>query len=158
MESLSDAERIVANPPYMRSALKDAIEILLEELVTQREAAKRAGMNESVLGRALKKPHIQAYIEARKALFIERMERLRAPYKASAIKHAHYLMKNARSETVQARMVEFLAREDQARRAPATQVNVAVDARQGGYEYGQRPDPGAVDSTSSDVTPQEPEK
>ena len=64
--------------------------------------------------------------------YISEVESLRASAKARALEVALDLMENAKSETVRARMAEFLASEGK-----APQVAVHVDARpqMGGYEY-----------------------
>lgn len=131
------AQRIakVPSPPRMRANLRTAIDLIVSQGITQRDAARRAGMNETALGRALKKPHIQAFIEQQKALFVSDAEAMRPAYRALALRHAAYLALNAESEAVQARMVEFLAREPD---KPAS-VNVAVQnniaVKSGAYEF-----------------------
>lgn len=94
-------------------------------------------MDESSLGRALAKPHIKAYVEAQKALFLTDMLKLKERAKAIAIAQGIDLMHNATSEAVKARMVELFAGE--ARSGPSVAVQVNVD--RGGYEFvrpGQR--------------------
>lgn len=110
-----------------------AVVILATEGVTQREAARRAGMNEKALCRALQQPHVAAALEAEKDRFIKAMSGTRAVLKARAIEVAAELMENAESEAIRARMVEFLAGE----RGPASQVNVQVNTG-GSYEYVRR--------------------
>ena len=94
-------------------------------------------MDESSLGRALAKPHIKAYVEAQKALFLTDMLKLKDRAKAIAIAQGIDLMHNATSEAVRARMVELFAGE--ARSGPSVAVQVNVD--RAGYEFvrpGQR--------------------
>ena len=149
----------VQQPPRMRPALRQAVELIVEKGVTQREAAKQAGMNETALGRALAKPHIKAYIEAQKALFLTDMLKLKDRAKAIAIAQGIDLMHTATSEAVRARMVELFAGE--ARSGPSVAVQVNVD--RGGYEFvrpGQRVveiDP-APDLTSGDDDDQDADK
>lgn len=70
-------------------------------------------------------------MEAMKLDAIANIEALKGTYKALALEHARYLLTNAKSEAVQARMVEFLAGEAR----PGTQVNVQINNDRGGYEY-----------------------
>lgn len=121
----------VPQPPRMRPALREAVTLIVEKGITQREAAKRSGMNETALGRALAKPHIKAYVDTQKALFITDMLKLKERAKAIAIAQGIDLMHNATSEAVRARMVELFAGE--AKSGPSVAVQVNVD--RGGYEF-----------------------
>lgn len=127
----------VPQPPRMRPALREAVTLIVEKGITQREAAKRVGMNETALGRALAKPHIKAYVEAQKALFLTDMLKLKDRAKSIAIATGIDLMHTATSEAVRARMVELFAGE--VRSGPSVAVQVNVD--RAGYEFvrpGQR--------------------
>lgn len=121
----------VPQPPRMRPALRMAVELIIELGVSQREASRRAGMNETVLGRALKKPHIAAYVEHQKALFLTDMLKLKDRAKAIAIAQGIDLMHSAQSEAVRARMVELFASEPR----PGASVAVQVNVDRGGYEF-----------------------
>lgn len=121
----------VPQPPRMRPALREAVTLIVEKGITQREAAKRVGMNETALGRAISKPHIKAYIDNEKALFLTDMLKLKDRAKSIAIATGIDLMHSAQSEAVRARMVELFAGE--AKSGPSVAVQVNVD--RGGYEF-----------------------
>lgn len=99
-------------------------------------------MDESALGRALAKPHIKAYVDTQKALFITDMLKLKERAKAIAIAQGIDLMHSAQSEAVRARMVELFAGEAKA----APQFNVQINNDRGGYEF-PRPGQRLVDIT-----------
>ena len=111
--------------------LRSALLLIANEGSTQAEAARRAGIHPVNLCKALKKPHVQNTLEAMKLEVIGDIEALKGVFKARALQHAHYLLTEAKSEAVQARMVEFLAGEAR----PGTQVNVQINNDRGGYEY-----------------------
>ena len=121
----------VPQPPRMRPALRMAVELIIELGISQRDASRRAGMNETVLGRALKKPHIAAYVEHQKAVFLTDMLKLKDRAKAIAIAQGIDLMHSAQSEAVRARMVELFASEPR----PGASVAVQVNVDRGGYEF-----------------------
>ena len=130
--------------------MRKALEAIANEGLTQKAAAEQAGIHEATLCKALKRPAVAMALEAMQQRVIAQAAEMKAGYKALAMRHAFHLMKNANSEAVQARMVEFLAGEPHS----GTQVNVAVNVDRGGYEFvkpGQRvvdirP---AIDSVSS---------
>jgi hypothetical protein len=115
----------------IRAKLAKVLHRMAYEGLSQTEAAKREGMNAVSISRALKKPHVQEHLNAIKTKLIESAEGMAGAYKALALQHAAYLCINAKSEAVQARMVEFLAGE----KSLGTQVNIAINADRGGYEY-----------------------
>ena len=118
-------------PPRMRPPLKEAVSLIIEKGITQREAARRVGMNETSLGRALAKPHIKAWIDNEKALFLTDMLKLKDRAKAIAIATGIELMHSATSEAVRARMVELFAGEPK----KANEINVQINNDRGGYEF-----------------------
>lgn len=120
-----------AQPPRMRPALREAVTLIITKGLTQRDAALRAGMNETALSRALLKPHIKTYVEAQKALFATDMLQLKDRAKSIAIATGIELMHSAQSEAVRARMVELFAGD--AKSGPAVAVQVNVD--RGGYDF-----------------------
>lgn len=128
-------------PPRMRPALAQAVTLIVEQGTTQREAAKRVGMDESALGRALRRPPIAAYVETAIAQQAIGAEALKARAKVLALNRAIDLMHNAASEAVQARMVELFAGE-----AKGAGVNVVVNQAPSGYQY-RRP----LDQASSAI-------
>jgi hypothetical protein len=110
---------------------------MAEQGVTQRKAAEIAGLDETSLGRALKKPHVKAYLDAQRALFVADIDKLKGMAKALAIQTGLDLMRDTADERIKVKLVEFFAGEGQ--RGASVQVN--VDARSGGYEFprpGQR--------------------
>lgn len=114
-----------------------AIELYVKEGKSWAEAAEAAGMSETGIHMAKRKPHVQALIEQTKQAFVEEVASLKAPFKAAALRHARHLMTQADSEAVQAKMVEFLGREE----AKPAQINISNQVFSGGYEYvrpGQR--------------------
>lgn len=132
-------------PNRMRPQLRAAIDEIVWKGRTQREAARRAGLNESALGRALQRPEVAAFLEQQKALATLDALKLKEQAKAIAIREGIDLMVSAQSEQVRARMVEFFAGE-----ARQALVNVHVGAQQEpatGYRY-RRPDQPATDRTS----------
>lgn len=132
----------VLQPPRMRPALREAVEFIVQKGVTQREASRLAGMNERALSRALLKPHIKAYVEHEKALFLTDMLKLKDRAKSIAIATGIELMHSAASEAVRARMVELFAGEPR----PGASVAVQVNVDRGGYEF-VRPGQKMVDIT-----------
>ena len=129
-----------AQPPRLRPALRKALDEIALKGRTQRDAANIAGMNETSLGRALRKPAVAEYLESLKAAAIIDATNLRGLAKAMAIQTGIELMRDAKSEAVKARMVEFFAGDGRS----GTQVNVAVNVDRGGYEF-VRPDQRIVD-------------
>ena len=125
-----------AQPPRLRAPLRRAIDEIVWKGRTQRDAAKEAGMNETALGRALQRPHVAAYVEALKAQSVIDADKLKTQARAIAIQTGIELLRDAKSEAVKARMVEFFAGEAKAGTSVAVQVNVD----RGGYEYAR---PGA---------------
>lgn len=95
-------------------------------------------MNETSLGRALKRPDIAQYLESQKALLALNAEQIKARGKSMALLVGLELMHNAKSEAVRARMVEFFAGERPA--GPQFNLNINQNAGQG-YVY---PRPGQV--------------
>lgn len=115
----------------LSTALRKAINAIAKEGTTKREAARRAGMNETSLGKALAKPHVAKELEAVKTLFALEMNDLRGTAKAIAIETGIELMRTSASDNVRARMVEFFAGES---RQPLVNVNVST-AERGVYAY-----------------------
>lgn len=117
--------------PRLSPKLRNAITSLVEEGTTQRDAAQRAGMNEKSLSRALKKPHVAAHVDHLRALFSLEMDKLRGQAEAIAIRTGMDLMRNSKSDSVKARMVEFFARRDE--KTPSVVINNNVTSK--GYAF-----------------------
>lgn len=119
-----------AEPPKLRPKTRHAIHLIITEDITQREAARRAGMHEAALSTILQKPEVKAYVEDQKALFLGDIDKLRARGLIVAYKVAIELATSGSSETVRLKAVEFLA----GGKAPGG-VNVQINNAPGGYEY-----------------------
>lgn len=122
--------QIAEKPLKLRAKLSRALDIIAIEGQTQREAARRAGMHEDSLSRALARPEVAAELEKRMADCATSIDQLRGMAKASAVRVGMDLMHNAKDEKVKARMVEFFAGEA---RGPAVAVQVNMPAS--GYVY-----------------------
>jgi lambda repressor-like predicted transcriptional regulator len=135
----------------LSTALRKAINAIAKEGTTKREAARRAGMNETSLGKALAKPHVAKELEAAKTLFALEMNDLRGTAKAIAIETGIDLMRTSASDNVRARMVEFFAGES---RQPLVNVNVSAGQDRGVYAYTKPRDITPPDSTSGGTATQ----
>ena len=97
------------------------------------QAAEFSGMSRNGLQKALKRPEIKDLIEARRASLIAEFDSNRAFYRARALEEGYKLMLEAKSESVRARLIEFLASD-----AKVSPVAVHIDARSVqpvGYQY-----------------------
>lgn len=118
-------------PPQMSAKLRNAIDVLVSEGRTQREAAAHAGMHEKSLSRALKRPDVARYVEEQKTLLIRGTQGLREHGEAIAIRTAIQLMRESKSDSVRMRAVEFFAGE----RVKQGNIAVQVNVDKGGYDY-----------------------
>jgi lambda repressor-like predicted transcriptional regulator len=124
-----------AKPVKLRAKLSRALDVIAVQGQTQREAARRAGIHEDSLSRALARPEVKRELERRQAEAALSLTALQGMAKASAIRVGLDLMHNSADDRVKARMVELFAGE--ARQAGvAVQVNVPQFH---GYAY-HRPD------------------
>ena len=121
--------------PRFRPQLRAALDLIALEGLTQREAAKRAGMNETVLARALNKPHVSAELDRLRSMAYEESATHRAIARAAALRIGLDLLHNAKSEQVKARMVELFARE-----ASGPGLVVQVNNAPAGYTYARPAD------------------
>lgn len=128
--------------------IRDAIRTRLRKGIAWDECAKAVGLSPNGLWKARQKPHVKALYDQELQAYIKEVEAMRAPLKAMAIEHAAKLAREAKSEAVQARMVEFLAGESRAQ----TSVNVSIQNNVGGSGYEFVP-PGAK---LVDITPADP--
>lgn len=147
------------SPVYKRPVPKktrEAIRLRVREGLTWDQCAQRVDMKVAALYKAIKQPHVKAFMIMTKDEFIQDVEQMRAPYKAQAFEVARELLHTSKSDTVKARMVEFLAGEPK-----GNAVNVAVQVNNAppqGYEY-VRPGQDVVkiidasDTTSSEQGP-----
>ncbi|MDB6151514.1 MAG: hypothetical protein JWQ44_2962 [Chthoniobacter sp.] len=110
-----------AQPPRMRGALAKAIDLIATKGKTQNQAAEMVGMHYTSLSRALAKPEVRAYLDARKAQYSLDADALRGVARSLAIHVGIDLMNTAQSEAVKAKMVEFFAGEG---RQPLVNVSI----------------------------------
>jgi AraC-like DNA-binding protein len=122
---MSHIRALPAPRPRISRKVRDAVRVRVEEGLSIAAAAERAGMSRNGLAKALKRPAVQDLLRETQEAFIRETEALRATYKARALEVALELMHTAKSESVRARMAEFLASD-----AKAPQVAVHIDARQ----------------------------
>lgn len=132
----TDKKRPAPAKPRISKKVRAAIDLYTTQRITKQKAAEQVGLAPSYLYASLSKPHIRDYEQERFAQYIQEIEDLKAPYKAEAFETAAELMRDAKSEAVRARMVEFLAGE---RKGNAVNVAVQVNNHPQGYEYA-RPD------------------
>lgn len=124
--------------------VRQALTLRVYDALPWDECARRAGLSPAAIYKARKQPHVIATFEDMQAQYLQEVERQRGPLKALALQHARDLLTNAKSESVKARMVEFLAGEPK-----GNSVNVAVNVQNNvgnGYEY-VRPGQKLVDIT-----------
>lgn len=120
--------KIVTLAPKRPARLSLKVRAAVEAMVTQgrniTQAAEDAGMSRNGLMKALKRSEVREHLEDRQKRFMSDVEGKRALYKARALEVALDLMMNAKSESIRARMAEFLASD-----AKVPQIAVNVDAR-----------------------------
>lgn len=117
----------------MSALVRQTLRYRVEECLSWREAALKAGMSEAGIHKARLQPHVQALHEEMALQRLQEMEALKAPFKAKAFEEGMKLLTRAKSEAVRARMVEFFAGGDR-----SSGVNVAVQINNNsasGYEY-----------------------
>lgn len=121
-----------SRPARLSPKLRAAIEARVTEGLSIVDACAKADMSPQGWHKAMKRPPVRDHLEEVQRRFVVETESRRAIYKARAFKVAMDLMLNAKSESVRARMAEFLAGDGK-----APQVAVHIDARQerGGYEF-----------------------
>jgi hypothetical protein len=121
---------------------------------TQNQAAEAVGMHYTSLSKALAKPEVRAWLETRKAQFSLDAEQLKHQAKALAIHTGIELMREAKSEQVRARMVEFFAGDPR-----QALVNIGISGPAASaytFSKGAPPDTlsGVEPSQAIDITPQ----
>lgn len=133
--------------PRLSSKLRHAIELRVRNGLTIKKACAEAGLSSAGYFKAMKRPHVQDHFREVQQKYLAEVEHLKATAKAQAVEVAMDLMRNAKSESVRARMVEFLLADGK-----APQVAVHVDARQtGGYEFA-RPGQKIVDVVDAEIS------
>lgn len=119
--------------PRISAKVRTAVDARVRQGLSIAKAADAAGLSKNGFAKALKRPAVQEHLKQVQEVFVAETEARRATYKAQALEAALDLMQNAQSETVRARMIEFLAGDGK-----APQVAVQVDARThfgGAYEF-----------------------
>lgn len=130
---MSSLSTHTAQKPRISVKIRTAIEARVRQGLGVAAAAEAAGMSRNGFAKALKRPAVQEHLWKMQAAFVAEIEASRAVYKAQALEAALDLMKNAQSETVRARMIEFLAGD-----VKSPKIAVRVDARpQRSYEFVQ---------------------
>ena len=124
---------ITPQKPRLSTKLRNAIDLHVRGGKTIKDACATAGMSTAGYHKAMKRPAVTDYLEEVQQRFVTEVESSKAVYKARALEVALDLMLNAKSETIKARMVEFLAGDGK-----GPQVAVHVDARRQepkGYQF-----------------------
>lgn len=135
---MTNLHALPAPTARISSKLRVAVEAHVTEGLTIVDACARAGMSRQGFHKAMKRPPVIDFVEAVRRRFVTSVEGNRALYKARALEVALDLMLNAKSESIRARMAEFLAGDG---KAPAVAVHIDARQERGGYEYvrpGQR--------------------
>ena len=129
---------VIEKKPRISAKLRLAIDIRVRKGCTITEACEGAGISPAGWHKAMKRPAVQALLQNVQQRFVSEVNAGSAHRKAQALKVAVDLMHNAKSETVRARMAEFLAGDG---RAPQVSVHVDAQGAPTGYEMarpGQR--------------------
>ena len=117
----------------LSAKLRKAIELHYFHGLTVLKSCEEAGMSTAGYYKAVKRQVVQDFVAKIRLDLVDTIERRSAAARVMAIDVAVDLMQNAKSETVRARMAEFLASEGK-----TPQVAVHVDARTSapqGYEF-----------------------
>jgi len=94
--------------PRVSAKLREAMRLQIREGMTITAACEAAGMSRQGWHKAMKREALRAELEAEKVRFLSEVEGRRSIFTAQALEVAVDLMRNAKSESVRARMVEFL--------------------------------------------------
>ncbi|MBF9057722.1 hypothetical protein HKCCSP123_00865 [Rhodobacterales bacterium HKCCSP123] len=100
-------------------------------------ACEAAGMSRQGWHKSMKRDAVKAELEAEKARFLAEVEGRRSVFVAQALEVALDLMRNAKSESVRARMVEFLASYGEPQKPASARQSPPQFAP--GYNYGRPP-------------------
>lgn len=130
---MTNIVKIPPKPTRISKKVRDAINTRVRKGKSLAAAAEAAGMSRNGLAKALKRPAVQEYLLQVQTAFVAEVSASKAVYQALAYEVALDLMNNAQSESVRARMAEFLASDGK-----SGGVNVAVQINNPpaqGYEY-----------------------
>lgn len=134
--------------PRVSAKLREAMRCHVREGMTITAACRAAGMSRQGWHKAIKRPAIKAELEAEKARFIAEVEGRRSVFVAQALEVALDLMRNAKSESVRARMVEFVVSYSEPQKPSPARQSPPTFAP--GYHY-ERRSPKPVDTEDDDV-------
>lgn len=131
---------------------------MVDHGLSQRKAAKLAGMHEVTLSRNLAKPHVRRYLDRYEAKRQEQYEEQKRRLKWKALEVAHEIMTDKKAAAQRMRAVEFLSG---AGKAGGVQVNVQNNISTG-YAYPRpgervveiRSEAGATDNASGAIDSQ----
>ncbi|MEQ8366574.1 MAG: hypothetical protein RIB61_07690 [Roseicyclus sp.] len=100
----------VQKPQIRISAkLREAMRLHVREGLTITAACEAADMSRQGWHKAMKRAAVRVELETEKGRFVAEVESRRSIFNAPALEVAADFMRNAKSESVRARMVEFLA-------------------------------------------------
>lgn len=116
---------IPSGPSRLSAKLRIAIHARVTQGMTVTDACKKAGLSSAGYHKAMQRPAVLAHHQEVQNKFVAEADGMRAHGKVLAIAAALDLMQNAKSESIRARMAEFLAGDG---KAPSVQVT--IDARQ----------------------------
>ncbi len=136
-------------PARMSQKVRAAVEAIVMHGMNHTQAAEFAGMSRNGLQKALKRPEVKDLIEDRRARLVAEFDSNRAFYRARALEEGYKLMLEAKSESVKARLIEFLASD-----AKVSPVAVHIDARSVqpvGYQYRRPGTPQALHDLGEDA-------
>lgn len=129
--------------------LRQAMRLHVREGLSITAATEEAGMSRQGWHKAMKRPAVRAELEAQKLRFVSEVEGRRSIFVAQALEAAADLMRNAKSESVRARMVEFLAGYGQPQ-VPAAARPAEAPHEGPAYHYPAPPAPAALADDDGD--------
>jgi hypothetical protein len=130
----------------LNPALRKAIDIRVREGLKIADVCRAAGISEAGWYVAMQRPHVQEHYQNVQLQYIQEVEALKAGYKAQAFEVAADLMRNAKSEAIRMRAVEFFAGGP-----PAPTVNVQVNNAAPGYTYSRPRDRASTSDSTQPI-------
>lgn len=142
------------SPAYRRrvsSKVRTALKYRIDNACTWEKAADHAGCTTNAIYKAIKQPHVKALFDQMKFEYIQNIEQLKGVNKARAYEVARELLEGAKTDSVKARMVEFLSGERHKTQAnQQVQVNIGAQNHSGGRYSFVRPGQKLVEITVED--------
>lgn len=134
--------------PRISKRVREAIILVAHKGATQSDAEKETGLSQGYFTKVMHKPHIKQAFQEQQALAQMDIANIKASGKKMAMVAAIDLLQKSQSDTVKARMVEFLASETKDVASPVTIINAP-----GGYQYARPSDPasGAIDGEAEEI-------